>query len=238
MKYLVSISLALIFSVSLFLKWILQPSFILSEQELSNAKSREVTIYRDTWGVPHIFGETDSDAAFGLAYAHSEDDFSTIQDVIIMVKQKSGLLKGKDGAITDFLMEWLRIYETVDKFYHSHLSPEVKQLMEGYCQGINLFAHEHNDEIKLNVFPVEPRDIVVGFVFRTPMFFGLDRELESLFNLKEKPEIQSKSKREKSPSPIGSNGFAVSPKRSENGETMLVINSHQPWDGPTSWYEA
>ncbi len=238
MKYLVSISLALIFSVSLSLKWIFQPSFVLSEQELSKAKSREVTIYRDTWGVPHIFGETDSDAAFGLAYAHSEDDFSTIQDVIIMVKQKSGLLKGKDGAITDFLMEWLRIYETVDKFYHSHLSPEVKQLMEGYCQGINLFAHEHNDEIKLNVFPVEPRDIVVGFVFRTPMFFGLDRELESLFNLKEKPEIQSKSKREQSPSPIGSNGFAVSPKRSENGETMLVINSHQPWDGPTSWYEA
>ena len=83
MKYLVSISLALIFSVSLSLKWIFHPSFILSEQELSNAKSREVTIYRDTWGVPHIFGETDSDAAFRLAYAHSEDDFSTIQDVII-----------------------------------------------------------------------------------------------------------------------------------------------------------
>ena len=79
-----------------------------------------MTIYRDNWGVPHIFGKTDSDVAFGLAYAHSEDDFSTIQDVIIMMKQKSGLLKGKDGAITDFLMEWLRIYETVDKFYHSH----------------------------------------------------------------------------------------------------------------------
>ena len=237
-KYSLPVTLIILFSGFLISKWIYRPRFTLSEDELMEAKSREVTIYRDTWGVPHIFGKTDPDAAFGLAYAHSEDDFSTIQDVIIMVKQKSGLFKGKDGAVTDFLMEWLRIYESVDKFYHSHLSPDVKLLMEGYCQGINLFAHENNDEIKLDVFPVEPRDIVMGFVFRTPMFFGLDRELESLFNLTEKPEIQSKSKKENSPSPIGSNGFAVSPKRSENGETMLVINSHQPWDGPTSWYEA
>ena len=35
----------------------------------------EVEILRDSWGVPHIFGKTDADAAFGLAYAHAEDDF-------------------------------------------------------------------------------------------------------------------------------------------------------------------
>ncbi|MDP6685157.1 MAG: acylase [Candidatus Marinimicrobia bacterium] len=238
MKYLLSISLALIFSVSLFLKWIFQPSFNLSEEKLINIKSKEVTIFRDTWGVPHIYGKTDPDAAFGLAYAHCEDDFSTIQDVIIMLRQKSGLLKGQEGAMTDFLMEWLKIYETVEKNYSTHLSTEVHQLMEGYCDGINLYAHEHNEEIKLNLFPVEPQDIVAGFVFRTPMFFGLDRELESLFKLTEKPEIAKDIKRHKRESPIGSNGFAVSPKRSENGETMLVINSHQPWDGPTAWYEA
>ena len=120
-KYSLPVTLIILFSGFLISKWIYRPGFTLSEDELMEAKSREVTIYRDTWGVPHIFGKTDPDAAFGLAYAHSEDDFSTIQDVIIMVKQKSGLFKGKDGAVTDFLMEWLRIYETVDKFYHFHL---------------------------------------------------------------------------------------------------------------------
>ena len=38
-------------------------------------RARTVRILRDTWGVPHIFGHTDADAAFGLAYAHAEDDW-------------------------------------------------------------------------------------------------------------------------------------------------------------------
>ena len=42
--------------------------------------SAEIT--RDDWGVPHVYGKRDADASFGLAYAHSEDDFQTIQDVI------------------------------------------------------------------------------------------------------------------------------------------------------------
>ena len=37
---------------------------------------------------------------------------------------------------------------------------------------------------------------------------------------------------------VASNIFAVSPKRSSDGYTRLWINSHQPWDGPVSWYEA
>jgi len=238
LKYLLPVTLIFIFMGFLILKWIQRPQYKISIEELSQIKSREVTIYRDTWGVPHIFGNSDADAAFGLAYAHSEDDFSNIQDVIILVRQKSGLLNGQNGAVTDFLMEWLKIYETVDKYYSTQLSSDIHHLLEGYCDGINLYAHEHNEEIKLNLFPVEPRDIVAGFVFRTPMFFGLDRELELLFSLTEKPEIGGLQSAQKRESPIGSNGFAVSPKRSENGETMLVINSHQPWDGPTAWYEA
>ena len=43
----------------------------------------KATIYRDIMGVPHIFGQTDADAVFGLAYAHSEDDFKTIQEAYL-----------------------------------------------------------------------------------------------------------------------------------------------------------
>ena len=46
----------------------------------------EVTIYRDIWGVPHIYGKTDMDAAFGLAYANAEDDYHTIQDVLLALR--------------------------------------------------------------------------------------------------------------------------------------------------------
>ena len=53
-------------------------------------KSYDVTIYRDTWGVPHIFGEKDRDTAYGLAYAHAEDDFKTIQDIMLALKGRLG----------------------------------------------------------------------------------------------------------------------------------------------------
>jgi len=41
-------------------------------------EARDVTITRDTWGIPHIHGKTDADAVFGLAYAQAEDDFNRV----------------------------------------------------------------------------------------------------------------------------------------------------------------
>jgi acyl-homoserine lactone acylase PvdQ len=37
------------------------------------AVARSVTIYRDIWGVPHIYGPTDASVMFGAAYARTED---------------------------------------------------------------------------------------------------------------------------------------------------------------------
>ena len=43
------------------------------------AQAARVTIIRDTWGVPHIYGKTDADAVFGLMFAQAEDDFNRIE---------------------------------------------------------------------------------------------------------------------------------------------------------------
>ena len=56
-------------------------SFSLSFCDSIISTKYDVEILRDTWGVPHIYGVTDKDVAFGFAFAHSEDDFKTIQDV-------------------------------------------------------------------------------------------------------------------------------------------------------------
>ena len=46
----------------------------------------DVKILRDTWGVPHIFGKRDADTAFGLAYAHAEDDMPTILEALLAAR--------------------------------------------------------------------------------------------------------------------------------------------------------
>ena len=39
-----------------------------------------VTIYRDTYGIPHVFGQTDAATMFGFAYAQAEDNVWRIED--------------------------------------------------------------------------------------------------------------------------------------------------------------
>ena len=42
-------------------------------------QAQSVEIIRDNYGVPHIYGETDADAVFGLMYAQCEDDFPRVE---------------------------------------------------------------------------------------------------------------------------------------------------------------
>ena len=60
-------------------------------------RSYDVQIVRDAFGVPHINGKTDADASYGLAYAHAEDDFDTIQEVIAMTRGRSGACSAVKG---------------------------------------------------------------------------------------------------------------------------------------------
>src|SRR3569833_2645737 len=77
----------------------------------------DVTIARDNFGVPHIFGKTDPDVAYGIAYAHAEDDFSTLQEVLAMTRGRLGAMTGADGARTDFALYFLDARATVARDY-------------------------------------------------------------------------------------------------------------------------
>jgi acyl-homoserine-lactone acylase len=59
-------------------------AFLLSlNLSYSQVNPLDVEIVRDNYGVPHIYGKTDADVAYGLAWAHSEDDFKTIQEAYL-----------------------------------------------------------------------------------------------------------------------------------------------------------
>src|SRR4051812_14415404 len=76
-----------------------------------------VRILRDRWGVPHVFGRTDPDVAYGLAWAHAEDDFRTIQDSLLATRGKLAAVYGLRFAPSDYLVHLLRVWEVVDARY-------------------------------------------------------------------------------------------------------------------------
>lgn len=213
-------------------------------------KPTDVRIARDTFGVPHIFGKTDADVAYGVAYAHAEDDFSTLQEVLAMTRGRAGAMLGEDGAKIDYAEELLDVRATTARDW-PRLPADVKALFTAYAAGLNHYADKHPGEVRLSgLFPVTGEDVVAGFVLRSPFFFGLDSVLGSLVEDKALsreggPALDATGKlvpRELTPvgtdpSDNGSNGMAVAPARSTDGATRLVSNSHQPWTGGVAWYE-
>lgn len=191
----------------------------------------QIDIIRDKWGVPHIFGKTDADVAYGLAWAHAEDDFTTIQQSLMAGKGMLAQYKGKEGAQVDYIVRLLRIPELVEERYETDLSADFKKVLQGYCEGLNAYATKHKKEVlHKNLFPIYPKDMIRYSVLQLCILSGADKALASIFGgtvpLLENFKTQ------------GSNAFAFNSKKTTDGNTYLAINAHQPLEGPVAFYEA
>ena len=198
---------------------------------IAKAARYHARIQRDHFGVPHITGPTDPDVAFGLAFAHSEDDFATIQQASLTARGQLATVEGPKGAVTDYLVRLFRVRETVAARYASDLPADVRAVLEAYADGVNYYAALHPDKVAPGLLPLTGQDVAAGFVFRTPFFYGLDGVVRKI-------TAPSRAKVQAAILPIGSNGMAVAASKSADGATRLLVNSHQPYVGQVSWYEA
>jgi len=198
--------------------------------------AENITIYRDSYGVPHIHGKTDKEVTYGLAWAHSEDDFKTIQQTFLPSKGLMGLYGGKDGVIMDYLVVLLRCRETANTHY-KELSKEVIEIIEGYVEGINAYAKSHPEEVLVkNSFPMTVMDYLTGYNLVIHFFSDTGDILGEIIGNRIKTVEETDEIMEKRT--IGSNAFAFSRKIMSHGKTVLNVNTHQPLEGPFSWYEA
>lgn len=191
----------------------------------------KIDIVRDHYGVPHIYGKTDAEASYGLAWAHAEDDFETIQQTLLAGKAMLASYKGKQGATIDYIIHLLRIPELVEERYETDLSPDFKKLVEGYCAGMNAYAKQHPNEVLVKkAFPVTPKELIQCTVLQLSILSGADKALTSIFNGKV-PLLENYKT-------AGSNAFAFNSAKTTDGQVYLDINAHQPLEGPVAFYEA
>ena len=189
-----------------------------------------ITIARDSFGVPHIFAPTDPEVAYGLAWAHAEDDFGTLQLVVLSGKAKLGTGLGKKGAEADYVINLLRIRKTVEEQWNT-LSPDFVELIKGYVQGLNAYAKAHPREVKYKqAFPFDEKEYMTAAVFSISLFCGVDNVLPQILGGKVTtiPGFNTQ----------GSNSFAFNSTKTTTGENFLAINAHQPQEGPVAFYEA
>jgi acyl-homoserine lactone acylase PvdQ len=200
----------------------------LTEFERLKARAAAVTIVRDDFGVPHIYGKTDADAVFGMLYAQSEDDFNRVEQNYIWATGRLAEVEGEDAIYSDLRA---RLYMTVDEAKAAYESaPDwLKDLCDAFADGINyyLLTHPH----------IKPR-LIERFEPWMPMYFsegsiGGDIEQVPLEGIRSfyggddaENELPLAATPEKFREPSGSNGFAISGAHTASGHAMLLINPH------------
>ena len=188
-----------------------------------------IDIVRDQYGVPHIFARHDREVAYGLAWAHAEDDFAALQKALLASKSMLGQYSGKEGATIDYVVHFLRLRDLVKKRYASDISADFKAVLQGYCDGLNAYAQSHVREVFVKkAFPSTPQDLLVYSLLQLTLGVGLEDAFKQINN-----GTASMIQWE----PAGSNAFAFNSKMTADGNVYLTINTHHPLEGQVAWYE-
>ncbi|MCP4551296.1 MAG: acylase, partial [Bacteroidetes bacterium] len=188
-------------------------------------QAEEVTIIRDTYGVAHIYGETDANVVFGMLYAQCEDDFNRVEVNYINAMGRMAEVKGEDLLSTDLRMKLYIDPEEVMKEYEQ--SPEwLKKLMDAFADGVNYYLYTHPEVIPKLLTHFEPW---MALTFSEGSIGGdieriSTRDLGN-FYFNEKDQI-AEVIRDEVDEPRGSNGFSIAPALSTSGNALFLINPH------------
>lgn len=190
------------------------------------AQAARVTIIRDTWGVPHIYGKTDADAVFGLMFAQAEDDFNRIEMNYINASGRLAEVEGEAELWRDLRMKlFINPADMKSKYAASPLW--LKQLMNAYADGLNYFLKTHPNVKPKLITHFEPwmaltfSEGSIGGDIATVQLRGI----EEFYGKKTLPDAPSDDNGLE-PEPQGSNGIAIAPSNTVGGHSLLLLNPH------------
>lgn len=196
----------------------------------SQINTNNIDIVRDNYGVPHIFAKTDAELAYGLAWANAEDDFKTIQEAYLAGNAMLSKYIGLEGAPADFITQFIGSKEIIDDKI-GEISKDYFDVISGYAQGLNSYAKNNPDKVLYKkLFPITPKMMMM---YSQLQLFISNQGADwagRIINNDTQDEFLNQNL-------AGSNVIAMNSNKTDNGETFLAINTHQPLEGPTSWYE-
>ncbi len=196
------------------------------EQARWQQSARRVTIMRDKWGIPHVFGKSDADAVFGLMYAQAEDDFNRVELNYINAMGRLAEVEGEAEIWRDLRMK-MYITPADMKAKYAASPAWLKKLMNAFADGLNFYLHTHPDVKPKLITRFEPW---MALSFSEGSIGGdieeIDlAELAAFYGKARKPAVAGADPHFVA-EPRGSNGFAIAPKLTKSGNAMLLINPH------------
>jgi len=196
------------------------------------AQAQRVTILRDKWGIPHVFGKSDADAVFGLLYAQAEDDFNRVELNYINAMGRLAEVEGEKEVWRDLRMK-LYIQPAAMQAKYAASPAWLQKLMVAFADGLNFYLQTHPGVHPKLITRFEPW---MALAFSEGSIGGdiesIDlKELAAFYARPARPLITPLAvsnivKPDLDAEPRGSNGFAIAPKLTASGHALLLINPH------------
>lgn len=194
-------------------------------------QAQQVTITRDTWGIPHIYGKTDADVIFGLMYGQCEDDFKRVEYNYLDAIGRLAEVEGESALYHDLRA---RMFLTPNQAQATYAQAPnwMKKLLNAFADGMNYYLYKHPEAkpmLLTRYEPWMPLTFTEGSIGGNITEISLGRIAAFYENYKfttSWADVLQKMERE----PVGSNGFAIAPAKTVNGNALLLINPH------TSYY--
>jgi len=188
-------------------------------------QAQNVTIVRDDWGIPHVYGKSDADAVFGVIYAQAEDDFNRVETNYLTSLGRLAEAEGESAIYQDLRMKIF--IDPADMKAQYEKSPAwLKSLMNAWADGLNFYLHTHPKVTPRAIPRFEPW-MALSF---SEGSIGGDIERVNLNQLQafygKSPATAVPAAPEPWVEPTGSNGVAIAPSNTASKHALLLINPH------------
>ena len=189
--------------------------------------AQQVTIRRDTYGIPHILAETEEAAAFGFGYAQAEDHAAEIGRRYISARGEEAAHFGESGLSNDLAMAQFA-NPAVSRAALDRITPLYRRIISAYAAGVNRYVRAHRADLPGWMPEITAADVLASTRAGAASSLGgaaLVRRLRDKYEGRS-GIVGDASWTDEAP---GSNAFALAGSRTTTGKPILLGNPHLQW---------
>ena len=195
-----------------------------------SAADRGVEIIWDKYGVAHVYAKNAEGMFFGYGYAQMQSHGDLILKLYGESRGRAAEYWGGDANLQ--LDQWVHtngIPERGESWYRQQ-TPEFRRNLDAFAAGMNEYARRHPEKLdaaRQRVLPITGADPVLH-----------THRIMHFSYVSSQARVQSTATGKPAGVPgIGSNAWAIAPKKSASGKTMMIMNPHLPWQDWYTYYE-
>lgn len=186
-------------------------------------------VYRDSWGIPHIYAPSVEAGFYAMGYAQAED---RPDQLLMNLKIAMGELSeiAGEGQIPQDLIALMFDHYGIAQRQWADVPARIQQRLQAFVDGVNHFYAAHPEDV-----PAwwGERDVTPQMISAFSRMFlynwSIDEALNDLRRGGIDPGFVSPRR--------ASNQWAVAPERSASGNALLLIDPHLSWWGVSRFWE-